>query len=100
MCLANPALETGLESQLWLGETPAAETEGVSSEGGPSPGGRGTWQLCSPRWRGGNDVLEAAAQCQTWHHRHGVDLEALQICNLAAVGFAVSDKWAWWSQLS
>lgn len=54
MCLANPALETGLESQLWLGETPAAETEGVSSEGGPSPGGRGTWQLCSPRWRGGN----------------------------------------------
>lgn len=48
----------------------------------------------------GMDVLEAVAQCQTWHHRHGVDLEALQICNLAAVGFAVSDKWAWWSQLS
>lgn len=79
--LANPALETGFESQLWLGETPTAQAEGVSSERGPSPGGKGTWKVCSPPGMVRMDVLGAVAQHQTWHLRHGVDLDALQPCS-------------------
>lgn len=81
MCLANPALETGLESQLWLGETPADKAEGVSSEGGPSLVLRAPGRRAHHAGVVGLDVLGAVAQRQTWQHRHGVNLAALQPCS-------------------
>lgn len=80
-CLANPALESGLESQLWLGETPTAEAEGVSSEGGPSLVVRAPGRCAHLAGVLGMDVLGAVIQGQTWHHRHGVHLDALQPCS-------------------